>query len=156
VLAISLTAVLFIGMLPASVVRASAQTIPPPRIVGVATVPEAPAFGQLFRIEVTLRVAPGTSVEMPDTLIPAANTGSVGPGELRTTPAEGDSLDVTGSYPVIAFLVGPVALPRLEAKLRRVDGPAALASAANRAELAAEAEVRVLSLGALEIAEYTP
>jgi hypothetical protein len=134
----------------------AAQTVRPPRIVEVGTVPEVPAFGEAFRLELTLRVPPGTSVDMPDTLIAATDVRGVGRGGWRPAPAPGDSLDVVASYPAIGFVAGPVVLPDLEVRLRAIEGPGMLHPPGDRTAAASPAEARVLSLGAVEIAPYAP
>lgn len=145
--------------LPATALTAresGAQTVPAPRVAEVTTAPEAPAFGETFRIDVTLRVPPGTSVQMPDTLLTAEEARGVGAGEWRPEPADGDSLDIVASYPAIAFLSGPVVLPAIEVKLRSADGLAVLVLPSDRSATAAPAESRILSLGAVQIAPYAP
>lgn len=146
-------AALCLGAGPADLV---AQVARPPRIVEVVTVPEVPAFGETFRIELVLRVPPGTSLEMPDTLTAATDARGVGRGGWRPVPATGDSLDIVASYPAIGFLAGPVVLPELEVRLRAIDGPGMVTLPGDRTVAARPAEVRSLSLGAVEVAPYGP
>lgn len=84
------------------------------RLVGFRTEPTAPEFGAPFNLELTVRVAPATTVFLPDTLNPADASASAGRGEWSVTEGPADSVDVVATYPVMGFLSGEVALPRLE------------------------------------------
>lgn len=103
----------------------------PVRAVAFRADPLSPEFGRSFDLYVTLRVAPGTWLLLPDTLIPGEASQSAGSGVWTTAPAPGDSVDVVATYPVMGLANGEVQLPTLEAATASVPGPAAVSPLAD-------------------------
>jgi hypothetical protein len=66
-------------------------------------------------LQIRLRLAPGTTLFLPDTLLPAEASASAGRGTWVEAAGLADSVDVTVTYPVVAYLNGEVDLPALEA-----------------------------------------
>jgi hypothetical protein len=104
------------------------------RLVGFRTQPTAPEFGVPFDLELTLRVAPGTTVFLPDTLNPTDASASAGRGAWRAAEGPADSVDVVATYPLMGFLSGQIRLPPLEAWV----GPAPAAEAGAMVHSAAD------------------
>jgi hypothetical protein len=84
------------------------------RLVAFTNEPREPEFGEVFLLNVQVRVAPEVVAFLSDTLAEAANSVSAGPGTWTVTPGPGDSLDVRASYPVMGLLPGGVELPLIE------------------------------------------
>lgn len=87
----------------------------PVRAVAFRADPMSPEFGRAFDLHVTLRVAPGTMLLLPDTLVPGEASQSAGAVSWTTGMAPGDSMDVVATYPVMGLANGEVELPTLEA-----------------------------------------
>jgi len=92
---------------------------PTPRVVEVRAEPARPAFGEVFRLWVTLRIPAGHLVFLGDTLLPSDAVESVAPARWRALAGPGDSLDVEAAHAVLGFREGSVELPRVEVWLRR-------------------------------------
>ena len=86
--------------------------------------PSQPEFGRPFDLEIRLRVGPGTTLFLPDTLLPADASASAGRGTWVESAAPGDSLEVLATYPVVAYLNGEIELPALEAWVAPSSGAA--------------------------------
>ncbi len=84
------------------------------RIVAFLNEPREPEFGEVFDLEVQVRVAPDVVAFLSDTMTDAASSVSAGPGTWTVTVGAADSLDVRATYPVMAFLPGGVELPFVE------------------------------------------
>ena len=117
--------VIFLALLPAAGgwywPREPVQEPPPDaRLVAFTLDPQAPEFGQVFQLELTVRIAPGLVTFVPDTLLPAAASVSARSGDWSETPGPADSIDVRARYPVMGFLNGRVDLPSLELLTRPV------------------------------------
>jgi hypothetical protein len=84
------------------------------RLVGFTVEPEAPEFGEVFDLRITVRIGPGVVAFLPDTLVPGDASFSAGSGDWSETSGPADSVDIQTSYPVMGFLSGPVELPWLE------------------------------------------
>lgn len=94
------------------------ESIPETRLVEIRRDPEAPAFGEVFDLHFTLRLRPGLTAFLPDTLIPTEAVESWAPGGWRTEPAPGDSVDIHATYPVIGYREGRVEYPWIELRFR--------------------------------------
>lgn len=90
------------------------------RIVAFTNEPREPELGEVFELEVQLRVAPGVVAFLSDTMTDAASAVSAGAGSWTVTAGPGDSLDVRATYPVMGFLPGGVELPFVEMWTRSV------------------------------------
>jgi hypothetical protein len=89
------------------------------RVASVEVDPVRPDFGARFDVHLTLRVAPGFVLVLPDSLLPSDAVSGVGFPEGRSeAPAAGDSVDVSVTYPAIALDAGLVDLPALEIELQ--------------------------------------
>jgi hypothetical protein len=88
------------------------------RIVAFLNEPREPEFGEVFRLDVQLRVAPEMVVFLSDTMVDAANSVSAGAGTWTVEAGPADSLDVRASYPVMGLLPGAVELPFVEVRTR--------------------------------------
>jgi hypothetical protein len=84
------------------------------RLVAFSNEPREPEFGEVFQLEVQVRVAPDVVAFLSDTLAEAANSVSAGPGTWSVTPGPADSVDVRATYPVMGLLPGGVELPLIE------------------------------------------
>ena len=84
------------------------------RLVAFTNEPREPEFGEVFQLNVQVRVAPGVVAFLSDTLAEAANSVSAGPGTWTVEPGPADSIDIRGSYPVMGLLPGGVELPLVE------------------------------------------
>ena len=84
------------------------------RLVGFTVEPEAPEFGEVFDLRITVRIGPGVVAFLPDTLAPGAASFSAGSGVWSEASGPADSVDIQTTYPVMGFLSGPVELPWLE------------------------------------------
>lgn len=84
------------------------------RLVGFTIAPLEPEFGEVFDLQLNLRMAPGTVVFLPDTLVPGPASVSAGPGQWSEAQGPADSVDISAHYPVMGFLDGRVELPSLE------------------------------------------
>jgi hypothetical protein len=93
------------------------------RLVAFTVDPQTPEFGEVFDLQLTIRIAPGVVAFLPDTLVSATASVSAGLGEWSEIAGPGDSVDVRASYPVMGFLNGRVDLPSLELWIRRVTDP---------------------------------
>jgi hypothetical protein len=87
---------------------------PSARLVSFTNEPTEPEFGEVFKLTLTVRLAPGVVVFFPDTLLAATSSFSAGKGSWNTTPAPADSIDVRATYPVMGLMNGGVELPSLE------------------------------------------
>jgi hypothetical protein len=85
------------------------------RLAAFRADPSQPEFGRPFELQVRLRLAPGTTLFLPDTLLPADASASAGRGSWVESAGLADSLDVTATYPVVGYLNGEIELPALEA-----------------------------------------
>ncbi len=122
---------------PAAARQAAPATPPPVRLVAFTNEPREPEIGEVFALNVTLRIAPGVVAFLPDTLLPARDAVSAGSGRWELGIAPGDSVDVRATYPVLGLDPGGAQLPSLEVWTRPVapgeqPGPRALASLAGR------------------------
>lgn len=84
------------------------------RIIAYLSEPREPEFGEIFQLNVRVRVAPDVVAFLSDTMTDAQSSVSAGPGTWEVTAGPGDSLDVNATYPVMAFLPGGVELPFVE------------------------------------------
>lgn len=84
------------------------------RIVAFTNEPREPEFGEVFQLEVQVRVSPDVVVFLSDTMVDAASSVSAGPGSWTVTVGATDSLDIRATYPVMGFLPGGVELPFVE------------------------------------------
>jgi len=110
------------------VALAQQQPPAPARLVAFTNEPREPELGEIFALNLQVRLAPGFAVFFPDTLLPAPDAVSAGPGVWTTGLAPGDSVDVQVTYPVIGLDPGGVELPALEVWARpvasgEVEGP---------------------------------
>jgi hypothetical protein len=97
--------------------EARAQSLDLPteaRLVGFTVEPEAPEFGEVFDLRVTVRIGPGVVAFLPDTLVSGDASVSAGTGDWSETSGPADSVDIRMRYPVMGFLSGPVELPWLD------------------------------------------
>jgi len=111
------------------------QTAPPARLVAFTNEPREPELGEVFALNLTVRLAPDVIAFFPDTLVPARDAMSAGPGSWELGTAPGDSIDVRATYPVMGLDPGGVELPVLELWTRRAGsgeeaGPRRVASLA--------------------------
>jgi hypothetical protein len=125
---------------------ASPQQQPPGpvRLVAFTNEPREPELGEVFALSLQVRLAPGVVVFFPDTLLPAPDAVSAGPGVWELGLAPGDSVDVRATYPVIGLDPGGAELPSLELWARAAEageraGPKALSSLEGRAGAAPNA-----------------
>ncbi len=93
------------------------------RLVAFTVDPQSPEFGEVFDLQLTIRIAPGVIAFLPDTLVSATASVSAGPGDWSEIAGPGDSVDVRANYPVMGFLNGRVDLPSLELWIRQVTDP---------------------------------
>ncbi len=84
------------------------------RVVAFLNEPREPELGEIFQLEVQVRVAPEVVAFLSDTMVDASSSVSAGPGTWVTTVGPGDSLDIRATYPVMGFLPGGVELPFVE------------------------------------------
>jgi len=139
------------------------ESIPEGRVVEVRTDPEAPAFGEVFDLHLTLRVGPEWVVFLPDTLLPTEAAESAGAGSWTGIGAPGDSVDVQARYPVLGYREALVEFPWIELLLRpsgpgdaAVEARVRPAAAAGPQELGADPQRRWLRLGAVDLGVYEP
>ena len=121
------------GGVTAQAPQASAEGPPPVRLVAFTNEPREPELGEIFALDLQVRLAPGIVAFLPDTLVPAPDASSAGPGTWEVGLAPADSIDVRATYPVIGLDPGGVELPSLEIWTRPAGageeaGPRALAS----------------------------
>lgn len=112
---------------------------PPVRLVAFTNEPREPELGEIFELNLQVRIAPGVVAFLPDTLVPAPDASSAGTGRWELGLAPGDSIDVRATYPVIGLDPGGVELPTLEVWTRPAAageeaGPRALASLGSASE----------------------
>ena len=86
----------------------------PARLVAFTNEPREPELGEVFELNLTVRLAPGVVAFFPDTLVPALDAVSAGRGTWTAAPAPADSVDVQATYPVMGLDNGGVDLPSLE------------------------------------------
>jgi hypothetical protein len=113
--------------------QAAAQGPPTARLVAFTNEPREPELGEIFALNLQVRLAPGVVAFFPDTLVPAPDAASAGAGTWELGLAPGDSVDVRATYPVIGLDPGGVELPTLEVWIRPAEageqaGPRSLAS----------------------------
>jgi hypothetical protein len=113
--------------------QARPQTGAPVRLVAFTNEPREPELGEIFALNLQVRLAPDLVVFIPDTLLPAPDAVSAGPGVWETGVAPADSVDVRITYPVMGLDPGGVELPSLEVWARpavagEAAGPRALSS----------------------------
>ena len=84
------------------------------RLVAFINEPREPEFGEVFQLDIQVRVAPGVVAFLSDTLAEAENSFSAGPGTWTLTVGPADSVDVRAAYPVMGLLPGAVDLPLVE------------------------------------------
>lgn len=84
------------------------------RVIAFINEPREPEFGEVFELEVQVRITPGLVAFLSDTMVDAASSVGAGPGTWTTTVGPGDSLDIRATYPVMGFLPGGVELPFVE------------------------------------------
>lgn len=84
------------------------------RVVAFTNEPREPEFGEVFELEVQVRIAPDVVAFLSDTMAEASSSVSAGPGRWTVTAGPGDSVDVRATYPVMGFLPGGVELPWVE------------------------------------------
>jgi hypothetical protein len=126
-----------------------ARGFPPEvRLITAQAEPEQPAFGEPFDLHVTLRVRPGLTVAVSDTLHEAPDVASLGAGVSTQRAAAGDSLEIQATYRLIAFQHGRVALPSMELTLQPAGASPSTAAAA--------AQTRTVFLGGVEVPPYAP
>jgi hypothetical protein len=109
------------------------QAQPPVRLVSFTNEPREPELGEIFALNLQVRIAPGIVAFFPDTLVPAPDASSAGVGTWELGLAPADSIDVRATYPVIGLDPGGVELPSLEVWTRPATageeaGPRTLAS----------------------------
>lgn len=90
------------------------------RLVAFTNEPREPEFGEVFQLEVQVRVAPDVVAFLSDTLSEAQNAVSAGAGAWTVTEGPADSMDVRAAYPVMGLLPGGVELPLIELWTRPV------------------------------------
>lgn len=73
-----------------------------------------PELGEVFDLELRVRVAPGVVAFVADTMAEAANSVSAGAGTWTLEPGPADSVDVHATYPIMGLLPGAVELPFVE------------------------------------------
>jgi hypothetical protein len=123
---------------PVRAARAAQEAPPPVRLVAFTNEPREPELGEVFALNLQLRLAPGVVAFFPDTLLPAPDAVSAGPGMWELGLAPADSVDVRATYPVIGLDPGGVLLPSLEVWTRPAapgeeGGPRTIASLASGA-----------------------
>jgi hypothetical protein len=118
--------------------QATQEAPPPVRLVAFTNEPREPELGEIFALNLQVRLAPGVVAFFPDTLVPAPDAVSAGPGTWELGLAPGDSVDVRATYPVIGLDPGGVLLPSLEVWTRPA-GPGEEGGPRTVASLAAEA-----------------
>jgi len=91
--------------------RAQSETA---RIVAFLNEPREPEFGEIFQLEVQVRVSPDVVAFLSDTMVDAQSSVSAGAGTWTTTVGAADSLDIRVTYPVMGFMPGGVELPFVE------------------------------------------
>jgi hypothetical protein len=84
------------------------------RLVAFTNEPREPEFGEVFQLEVQVRIAPDVVAFLSDTLAEAENSVSAGSGTWTVAPGPADSMDVRAAYPVMGLLPGGVELPLIE------------------------------------------
>ncbi|HUF75223.1 MAG TPA: hypothetical protein VMM35_03050, partial [Longimicrobiales bacterium] len=129
----AMVACLAAGPLAAQAPLQAPQGPPPVRLVAFTNEPREPELGEIFALNLQVRIAPGTVAFRPDTLVPAPDASSAGAGTWELGLAPADSVDVRATYPVIGLDPGGVELPSLEVWTRpaaagEAAGPRALAS----------------------------
>ncbi|MQA90348.1 MAG: hypothetical protein GEU90_08935 [Gemmatimonas sp.] len=122
------------------------------RLVEMRSVPESPGFAEPFELQLTVRVAAGNVLLLPDSLAPQETAESFGPATWQVAPAPGDSLDVIAVYPVIGYREGRLDLPILELRTRPADGVARVLPA-SETPLLAEDRSHAVPLGAVLVPE---
>ena len=127
------TAGLLGAQAPRQAPRQEPQGPPPIRLVAFTNEPREPELGEVFALDLQLRIAPGIVAFFPDTLVPAPDASSAGAGTWELGVAPADSIDVRATYPVIGLDPGGVELPTLEVWTRPAAageeaGPRTLAS----------------------------
>jgi hypothetical protein len=90
------------------------QSPSPARLVAFINEPLEPEFGKVFELYLQLRFAPNVVAFVPDTLLPARDAFSAGPGRFTTETGPADSIDVRATYYVMGLANGGVELPTLE------------------------------------------
>lgn len=144
-------------MPPASGLAQTATSTDGPRLVAVRTEPEEPSFGRAFDLRATLRIPPGFTAFLPDTLLPSAAIESLGPGRWTATPGPGDSVDIEAVYPVMGFRGGRSDLPALQTWMMAdgASGGAAREAARSVRELGSDpsqgARFHLVRLGAVTV-----
>lgn len=92
------------------------------RLVAFLNEPREPELGEVFQLDVRVRVAPGVVAFLSDTLVEAESSVSAGPGTWTVTVGPADSVEVRASYPVMGFLPGGVELPWVELWTKPAEG----------------------------------
>ncbi len=136
------------------------ESVPEARLVEVSRHPEAPAFGEVFELSLTLRLAPGFVAFVPDTLVPTAAAASAAPGEWRTEPAPGDSTDIVARYPVVGYREALIEYPWIELGFGPAgpgdDGAAVRSASEAGAATGVELDTRLLRLGGVTLEPLAP
>jgi hypothetical protein len=99
------------GLLAGQVPSAQAGSA---RLVAFTNEPREPEFGEVFQLNIQVRVAPDVVAFLSDTLAEAENSVSAGPGSWTIAAGPADSIDVRATYPVMGLLPGAVELPLVE------------------------------------------
>jgi hypothetical protein len=94
----------------------------PARLVSFTNEPLEPQIGEVFTLNLNVRLAPDVVAFFPDTLLPSENVVSAGMVSWTITPAPADSVDVRTSYPAMGLDLGGEELPTLELWVRPASG----------------------------------
>ena len=90
------------------------------RMIAFLNEPREPELGEVFQLEVQVRVSPGLVAFLSDTMVDASSAASAGAATWSVTAGPGDSLDIRATYPVMGFVPGGVELPFVEVWTRPV------------------------------------
>jgi hypothetical protein len=112
--AFALSALLAITWHPTVLAQAPSAQAESARVVAFTPPSPEPEFGEVFELDLRVRVAPDVVAFLADTMAEAANSVSAGPGSWTVEPGPADSLDVHATYPIMGLLPGAVELPLVE------------------------------------------
>ena len=91
----------------------SGQETRTPRVTDVTLSPDTVGIGDRFQVELTMVLPDGTVAFAPDSIV-AAGFEPVAPVEWSATQVAAGGVELTVTYPLIAFDVGPVEVPEFE------------------------------------------
>ncbi len=130
------------------------------RLVAFIAEPVVPEFGEVFDLQITVRMGPGVVAFLPDTLVPADATVSVGLADWSETSGPADSVDIRARYLVMGLLNGYLELPSLElwtrpAAVGEVGGVRSVNDFRDAGTVLGDEVQRILiSVGAIEIIPF--